>query len=238
MQKNDNYKRLYLWLMIPLVITLCGFSLSYFLRFAQMSWEQHAHGLSAMLWMLLLIVQPYIAVNKNNRSLHRNLGKLGILLAGIVAGTAISAIDNNIAFALKDGTPEPFKVFMYGVSIVDLFLVSGFIYLVAKAVLNTKDTREHSTYMIATALLLLSPGLTRLLVYIGALGFDLKIIPLHTLPIATATVLLASSWFMYRYNRLNHPAYYVILLVSLTAFAVPMMGESDWVREVMNGIFA
>lgn len=54
------------------------------------------HGISATLWYVLIVVQPYLIARKQDIRRHRSLGAIGTLLAGVVAGTALTIIPLNI----------------------------------------------------------------------------------------------------------------------------------------------
>lgn len=60
----NKYKNAHLWLLIPFVIVLLGFLPSYWLKFAEAPWRQHLHGITATLWFVLLIVQPYLVTRR------------------------------------------------------------------------------------------------------------------------------------------------------------------------------
>ena len=70
----QTFRHAHRWLLIPLVITLLGFTPSYFLKLGEASWQQHLHGISAMLWFVLLIVQPWLATH-GRLAQHRMLGR-------------------------------------------------------------------------------------------------------------------------------------------------------------------
>jgi len=101
------FRHAHRWLLIPLVITLLGFTPSYFLALDEASWQQHLHGLSAMLWFGLLIVQPYLATH-GRLAQHRVLGPIGLLLAGMVVASALGVIPGNIENAHSTELPPLF----------------------------------------------------------------------------------------------------------------------------------
>ena len=62
--KINLFPKAHLWLLIPFVLTLAGFYLSYWSKFSEAPWRQHMHGLSATAWYVLVILQPWLIHNK------------------------------------------------------------------------------------------------------------------------------------------------------------------------------
>ena len=156
-----EFRNAHLWLIIPCAIVLLGFAPSYWLRLADAPWRQHLHGLSATLWFLLLIAQPYL-VTRGHVAQHRRYGMIALVVAG---GVALSAY-NVIPFTFEIvGLPDLAK---YAFSFVDLLLILGFILAVVMAIIHAKKSADHARWMISTVFWALSPGLFRLLNIVGA----------------------------------------------------------------------
>ena len=78
-----KYKNYHLWMLIPFVISILGFSYSYYFNLTNATFHQHVHGISETLWYVLVIVQPYLIIRKQSIQRHKTLGTIGIILAGI-----------------------------------------------------------------------------------------------------------------------------------------------------------
>jgi hypothetical protein len=91
-----DYKNFYKWMLVPFSISILGFSYSYYLNLANATFHQHVHGISATLWYVLILIQPYLITRKQNIQKHKTLGTVGIILAGVVAGSALTIIPKNI----------------------------------------------------------------------------------------------------------------------------------------------
>jgi len=149
------FPNLHYWFILPFLLTLLGFS-QYWFNFSSFSLEWHLHGLSATAWYLVLILQPLI-FHKSSIRLHRKVGMIALILAGMVTISAISVI--------KAGNVEQDSVLYsvrYSLSLIDLIFISGFIFSVIMAVLNAKNTQVHARWMITTVFWVLSPATTRL----------------------------------------------------------------------------
>ena len=128
------FRRAHLWLLIPLVITLLGFTPSYFMKSGEGTWHQHIHGISATLWFVLLIVQPYLA-RHGQLPRHRLIGPIGLGLAGMVVASALAVIPANIENAQRtDLSPFISPAFYYGISFLDVVIAIGFTVSIVMAI--------------------------------------------------------------------------------------------------------
>ena len=62
MPSKTFYKYAHLYLTLGLVVVLLGFSTTYFSRLSDFSLPYHVHGISATLWMILLILQQLVYI--------------------------------------------------------------------------------------------------------------------------------------------------------------------------------
>ena len=151
MDRTYRYLGYYMLLLIPLIFA--GFYKSYFQPFpnfdANINVFTHVHGLIASVWVLMLIVQPFLIFNKKN-ALHRKVGKLSYVIFPLLILSFIPQIIKivrtediaNMFFPLGDGT-----------------LLIAFYCL---AIYNRKKRWKHMRYMIASALVLLGPTVGRI----------------------------------------------------------------------------
>lgn len=154
-----EYRTLHYWLLIPFVITVLGFTPSYWSRFPDAPLNWHLHSLSATLWYLILVMQPFL-FNQGNIKRHRQLGMIGLLVAGFVAASALSVVRGHI----KDLDPvyDVIYRYRYSLSLTDLMYVAGFIFALTMAILHSKRIDWHSRWMISTVFWVLSPATDRL----------------------------------------------------------------------------
>jgi len=227
----SNYKNVHLWLLIPFIIVILGFMPGYWLKFATAPWRQHLHGITATLWFILLIVQPYL-VTRGHVSQHRFYGMIALVLAGGVALSALSAIPYNL---INERLPETAR---YGLSFIDFVLVPGFAVAVLMAIKNAKRIDDHARWMISTVFWVISPGLFRLLFFpliilkIPDVGSKAGLL-LATTGVANILVL---SFLMLRDKRV-HPAYLSAALGSLVLFVPMTVGDMQWWRNFADALF-
>ncbi len=151
MDKSYRFLGYFLLLLIPLIFA--GFYKSYFEPFPNFNENinafTHLHAFIAFVWVLLLIVQPFLIFNKKI-AIHRKVGKLSYFIFPLLILSFIPQIIKivrtediaNLFFPLADGT---------------LLIV-----FYSLAIYNRKTSSKHMRYMIALALVLLGPTVGRI----------------------------------------------------------------------------
>lgn len=238
-----NYKNFYLWMLIPFVISVLGFTYSYFSKLSSATFHQHVHGISATLWYVLVILQPYLITRKKNIQRHKSLGTIGLILAGIVAGSALTIIPKNIDNIEEldmNGFFNP--TFAYSATLVDFVLVSMFIISVSLAILNIKkrNLSGHVQWLMASVFFVLSPGLARLL-GVGAIIFNqgnMEGITLVKLAVPTLAVMMALiAFFYYKYGSFKHPSFIFLLICHIPYLFIVQIGDNEFFRNLVTVIF-
>lgn len=195
---------------------------SYLSQLSTSSMEFHAHGISATLWMILLVVQSWTMAS-GHRQLHRTLGTTSLVLFPLfLAGGA------SIFFGMADRyvAGSPFHV-MYAPRLawLDFVGVAGFAYFYYEALRQRRKVHAHSGYMLATVFFLLPPIFGRLMAIplgvrgpedFGKLGTGFQI----------ANVLIALLAFVIasRRGRNGRPFAIVGVLTLLSSFLYQTVG--------------
>jgi hypothetical protein len=151
MDKTYKYLGYFLLLLIPLIYA--GFYKSYFQPFPNFGEKInvffHLHAIIAFIWIVMLIVQPFLIFNKKT-ALHRKIGKLSYIVFPLLILSFIAPIiriihSSNIAnlfFPLADGI------------LLSIFYCLG--------IYNRKKSSKHMRYMIAAAVVFLGPTIGRI----------------------------------------------------------------------------
>ena len=151
MDRTYKYLGYFLLLLIPL--TFAGFYKTYFEPFPNFGKNIdvyiHIHAVIASLWIGILIVQPFLIVNKKI-ALHRSVGKLSYVVFPLLIISFIPRIIKTI----NSGDIQ-FLFF----PLADGFLLATFYVL---AIYYKKKTAKHMRYMIASALVLMGPTFGRI----------------------------------------------------------------------------
>ena len=238
-----KYRHFHLWMLIPFFISILGFSYSYYFNLANATFHQHVHGISATLWYILVIVQPYLIVRKQRIQRHKTLGTIGILLAGIVAGSAFTIIPKNIDNVNEldvNGFFNP--TFAYFAVLIDFVLVSMFIVSVCLAILSIKkkNVSAHVQWLMASVFFVLSPALARML-GIGAIfmnkgsieGITLIGMALPSMMIMLILIVI----FYYKYGSFKHVSFTLLVISHIPYLFIKRIGDNEFIRDMISAIF-
>ncbi len=152
MEKSYRNLGYFFLLLIPLVIA--GFYKTYLVQFPTFEKVKHnfihIHAAIAIVWLTLIIVQPFLIANKK-LAWHRKVGKFSYVIFPLLMLSFIPSVINNLHsdtpkyafFALGDGT---LLILFYSL-----------------AIFYRKKSPLHMRYMIAAALVLFGPTVGRIL---------------------------------------------------------------------------
>ena len=144
-----------------MLLTLAGFYPTYiskFPTFERVTNVHHFHGAMMMIWFSLLAVQPFLIAYKKYR-IHRTLGKVSYVVAPIVLYSIFLAAQHEYYRDLTQVTEDES---LAGLSLDITGLIAfGICYVLA--IINTNNTPLHMRYMIGTALIIMGPGIMRVI---------------------------------------------------------------------------
>jgi len=167
MTKSKFYSNAYLWMIAVFGITIIGFFPSYFAKLRETDISHHIHGVTATLWLILVIVQPAL-YRFNNLKLHRTLGWFSVVLAlSVVTGGIFMMkvmVQNKEISGLGD--------IAYYISIFDAAILIPFIVFFILGLTFRKNIQLHARYMICTAIFPLVAPISRLLLISGIFGLE------------------------------------------------------------------
>ena len=155
---NAFYSKAYLYFTLAACVTVIAFFPSYFNRLKDTDSAHHFHGITATLWMLLLIIQPFI-YKTGNIKLHRMVGKVSFILVPLIIVSALNMV--HVMLLGKDHFPT-FQL-PYQFAFIDFFTLPVFLLFYSLAIIHRRDIQLHARYMAATVIGPLIPALTRLL---------------------------------------------------------------------------
>lgn len=151
MDKTYRYTGYFLLLLIPLIFA--GFYKSYFQPFPNFGPNinvlVHLHAFIASVWVLMLIVQPFLIFNKK-LALHRKVGKLSYIVFPLLI---ISFIPQIIKIVRSENIANLFFPLGDGALLIAFYSL---------AIYYRKQRNKHMQYMIASALVLLGPTVGRI----------------------------------------------------------------------------
>jgi hypothetical protein len=154
------YRHAHWYLASILVLAGLAFWPQYLSKVSTAPAEYHLHGMTATLWVLMLIAQSW-TIHHDQRSLHRTLGTMSLVLFPLFLAGG-STIFLGMAQRYTEGSP--FHV-MYAPRLawLDFVGVGGVAYLYYEALRQRRKVHPHSRYMLATIIFLLPPIVGRLM---------------------------------------------------------------------------
>ncbi|MDP2413140.1 hypothetical protein [Daejeonella sp.] len=188
MDSNPNrklfYGNAYLYFILAAVLTIFAFFPSYFNRLTSTDNAHHFHGITATLWLVLLIIQPFL-YKTGNLKWHRRIGKLSFLLVPLIILSALNMVQ--IMLIRKDSFP-PFVP--YQLAFIDFVTLIQFLLFYILAIYKRKEIQLHARYIACTVLGPLIPALTRLLFQFPIINNFDKSLNISYIIIETVLVLL------------------------------------------------
>jgi hypothetical protein len=163
-----RYAHWYVLALFPLAAF--AFWPSYVSQFRTAGAEMHAHGITASLWMALLAFQSW-TIHHGKRQAHRAAGMLSLALFPLfLAGGVAIFLGMAKRFAVE---ASPFHV-MYAprlawLDVASVIGIAAFYFLALK---HRRKVHVHSRYLLATALFLIPPILSRLSPILPPLAMD------------------------------------------------------------------
>jgi hypothetical protein len=200
-----------------LAIVVTGFGRSYFLAgmmFAKLpNTLVHVHGAVFVLWITLLVVQPWL-VSLHKLRWHMKLGLLSLVLLPAMAVLGILTLIDFIRRAPDDGL----ELTLAG----DLEILLLFVGLTSWGLLARRDSTSHKRLMILGTMAIMGPAIGR-----WDLGIPVSLGTIFALPLL---VLAYDLWSLRRVHRTT------AIAVSLTALWVftllPFSELAFWHRYV------
>ena len=238
-----NYKEIWKWMIVPMVIMQLGIFMDYWGDFSENAWAVHIHYWTGTAWYLFLIIQPYF-VTHNQIERHRTIGIIGMFLAGGVCITALGMMHRDMASAersaVERSTFGPFEPwFFYGVAAVEIVMMVAFGFAVIQSILHRKEIENHSWWLMSTVFLIMMPALGRGIGFVQVMmNLDQMpniniMIPLYITQVLVLAMLLFAAW---KFNTLRHPATYLAVAVNVFIFLLEPLGRSENVQMFLKAV--
>jgi hypothetical protein len=167
MAKSKFYSNAYLWMIAVFGITIIGFIPSYFAKLREIDISHHLHGITATLWLILVIVQPAL-YRFNNLKLHRMLGWFSIVLAlSVVLGGFLM-----MQIMMKNKGGYGTEDIEYYIGIFDAAILLPFVLFFVLGLTYRKNIQLHARYMVSTAIFPLIAPTSRILDKYGITSWE------------------------------------------------------------------
>jgi hypothetical protein len=239
----SNYRTLYLWMIIPMIIMQLGIFRDYWGDFSENAWSVHIHYMTGTVWYLYLIVQPWLATHGQLRN-HRTNGIIGMFVAGGVCLTAFSMMHRDIAtterIALTPAQFGPFQPwFFFGVAAVEVFMITAFGFAVIKSIVHRKQLEDHAWWLVSTIFIIMMPALGRG-IQNGYIALNIAdwpnvdiMFPLYVTELVIISMVIIAA---FRYNKLKHPATWVAIGINVLNLFLEPLGRNESVQLFLKTI--
>ncbi len=177
MQKSYNlYYNLGYWFLLLIVLVFAGFYTSYFTVFFEPKAPiLHIHFTLMVLWIAMLITQPFL-IKYKKLALHRTMGKISYVLVPLVLISAFLMIRYSYYISVKDlqqKAAQGLNQFSHNQILqqaainvaIAFFYFFLFALFYSLAVINKRKSALHSRYMVACSLTLLGPTVDRIVFF-------------------------------------------------------------------------
>ena len=228
MQKSYNlYHNLGYWFLLFIVLVGAGFYSSYFtIFFEPKAFIIHIHFMLMMLWIGMLITQPFL-IKFKKLSVHRLLGKISYVLFPLVAITGfllirysyyqiLNDLQRQTELGVEKLNHEQLLKFSSSFQAIAVFYLALFVGFYSLAIYNKRKSSVHARYMVASALTLLGPTVDRIIFF----GFGFQILP-GSIPIEIVAFSIADFillLLLYKDYKKSRPT--KTLLICLMVFVV------------------
>lgn len=188
------YRNAFYWFILLFAVSILGFWRSYFSQLGSddVHVTHHAHGITMLLWVAMLITQSWLIRTRRN-PMHRRIGRVSFVLAPLIVLTAVWV---NIHFVAAVGVEPPYPDALISIYWFGYFLALAFAVLYGLAIYHRRRVQLHARYMAATSLVFIVPGLSRALDnYLEPLlGWAPTFYQVTLVPLLIGLWLLALDW--------------------------------------------
>src|ERR1051325_2687708 len=218
---NDRWLYILAAIFVPLIV-LAGFARTYYLKpfFATPDIPGrivHLHGIVMTSWVILFIVQVFLVETRRTR-VHRRLGILGGVLAGLVV---IVGILTALYAAARGASPGPPALAFLIIPIGDMLI---FLVLIALALFVRRKLDVHKRLMLLAAINLLTPAIARI-----PFDFIINGGPLAFFGLTDLCLLACVAFDTFKHRRL-HPVFLWgrVFLIVLPPLRLLLAGAHAW----------
>ena len=153
------YRHAHWYLLGLFPLAALAFWQGYLSQIGTASFEFHAHGVTASLWLVMLAAQSW-SIHRGRRQWHRTAGTFSLALFPLfLAGGA--GIFIGMARRYVEGSPFH-AMYAPNLAWLDVVAVAGVAYFFYEALRQRRKVHPHARYLLATAIFLLPPILGRL----------------------------------------------------------------------------
>lgn len=165
----DFYRSGYYFIALLLLVFI-GFWDSYFsILFSGISKYTHFHAITMLLWITILITQPFL-IKYKHVALHKLIGKFSYYLVPALIISLILLSHSQITIHDFGITYSRLYILFLQFSLLIIFIISYVL-----AIIYRKSPNHHARYMVCTSLTLIDPAVARIPLNIPLMPFEYQI---------------------------------------------------------------
>ena len=220
----------YAWLFIIALIAATAFAFwrSYFSTFVEAPVGFHVHGLTASLWILLLLAQS-LTPHLGQFALHRTLGRAVFIAVPLFAAGSMGVV-HSMAAGMDDGD-SLYVLWGAPLGFIDILAFGAVLYAAGMALRHRRNVQLHAGYMLSTALPLVSPVLGRVInrTVPGFVIHGPQDFPIFGWGVQFANLIAASIalWLWRRDRRIGRPWAVALIVITIQIVGFETIGASD-----------
>lgn len=227
---EKNYKTLIALFIAFLLISVSGFYNSYFQyfpRFENIPFFTHIHFVIFLTWFAFLILQPYF-IKEKKFSLHRKIGRLSYFLAPIMIVSILIMVKLSVVKNLSISSQQ--AAIASAGAILDSVFFSTFYVL---SMIYKKNVRRHVAFLIGASLIILNPGLGRLIT--DLISQEFAILAMILTPYMVSLTILFYEKLKLKRPLLKSPYLVIISLWTLEiALFITLPNTIFWQQFIQN----
>ncbi len=190
-----------------------------------MPWLFHIHGVTYLLWFILLVVQTRLIAN-SNRLLHKMLGLSSLVIIPMMVATAFMMSGVSYDRGISPIPDMQIQQFM-ALPMLDIVAI---ILFYAIAFLNRHTPLTHKHGMIVLSVVIMDPALTRLGI---VLGFPPLGLILHLMLIGMVILHDRKT-----YQKIHWLSWFgLVYIIARPVFLMTVAGTEGW-TNLIDGLFA
>jgi len=221
----------WIWFAAIFAITFLSFWPSFFSAIVNVDTAIVIHGISAIAWMLLTIIQASL-IKSGWRRNHRTVGYISLALAAILVLSGLQVLQTMILRdgGAVDGIPLLAIKFFY-IDFTALVLFCVFLGLAIKAA-RRRDIPLHLRLIACTAIIPLEAALERTFIY-GTPNlvpnFEVALFASNLTLIVVLAVLVAGEWW---YGRSRWPFAVLLAYFLIVMFTTDVIAQAEWFNSL------
>lgn len=221
------YPRAHWYVMAALAVVMWGFWPSWLSGgMRPLSVAVHLHGVTATLWFIALMVQPWL-IKTGRRTLHKYVGRGALVVAAVMIVFQIQAL------ADMHGKPFAEPVLPYYFYYIDLVALPVFTSFVTLALVHRRIMQLHARYMLATCIIPILPGLGRGLFFWGIVDSSF-VLALFTSILMVLMVVLLIVRHDYKQGKIYAPWAFLAFLLTFQGATIAIVAPSTLWQTIVD----